>query len=380
MKKLIIIVPIILLIVALIVLVPVVYNLKRQAKVDPEIIELKQEQAIESYDEVIAQYQKLFDYPTNMIDILDLRINYGLGCMLNDRSEEVCNFYYAYHDLNNDGVDELIFAEENDYSLYIVDIYYYDGIQINRLFGDMESSGFWYRNKLTIFESGKFFVSSYGGASEGSERYYGDIKESSNILESWKNFGLVYEYVYDFNSQRRVKYNSKGESTNISESEYNKLSESYGKEVDYKNWEWKKFTKDPDFVIPDRYKPTDCIYLVEEEDIVKGIVTSEFLKTDFSTYEINPKLKKFVSEIAYDKAICEVQNPLCDIWLATYNYPYKYMKEVKAFPANTFELHFVVLSLHEVLYDTDDDGYVDEKAGFSYLISPINEYDRIMDR
>jgi hypothetical protein len=85
---------------------------------------------------------------------------------------EFDNIYYAYHDVDDNGIPELCIASFNgDQYCYIIDIYTIYGDKPVRLFVGVEDRGFWSRNNLDFSSDGNFLIiHKSGGAS-----YWGDF-------------------------------------------------------------------------------------------------------------------------------------------------------------------------------------------------------------
>ena len=374
------------LLIGFVFLFPIFYNLmKNRLGNNPEFKDNIKEETARSFDEIIARYQRLLDYPSNMIDILNLKVNYGDGCLLHDDGE-TCNLYYIYYDLNKDEVDELIIGTGRDESyIMIADVFYFDGTAAKRLFGELESVGFWYRNSLSILENGKFVVRGYSGACCGSEKYYGNVKSSNDDVISWNDFGLVlnYEYNVDKGEHSYVKFDKNHQQINISEKEFNKLSDSFNDKVDYNKWDWKKLTKSSDFVVDDKYKVYDYLYIVEQDLFVKGKAVNEeysderIMKNDLKT--LYPKLYNVADRIKYNMSRCIQASAQtngqykCEVDTSTYVYPmiYQYPAEGTSSKSGLTEYYFKTANIY---YDTDDDGYVDQ-AGKGIFVAPIDQFD-----
>lgn len=350
------------------------HNLMNNKLDNPEFKDDMKEETAKSYDEVIAKYQQALDYPYNMFSILNLGINDMESCMSEyNQDGGFCTVQYAYHDLNGDGIDELIIGNNMYDNILITDIYYYDGSSAKSLLG-----GFWYRNSVTIYENGKFIVHGSGGACCGNDSYYGNTKSIENNVDNWNDFGLVLNYEYDVDQGEHsyMKFDKEHNQTNISEKEFNKLTESFNNKVDYKKWDWTKLTSNQDVKVDDKYKVKDYIYLTDKDKIVQGIVKVQGFQTNYTAYELAvsyPKLYETIIRFATDVTGCYNQGKKCTINLSSYEFPMKYMQETGDL-RNPIEWHFVISSTIEVYYDSNNDGYVDTSSKNGYLVAPIDEY------
>ncbi|MBP3445496.1 MAG: hypothetical protein J6K23_06775 [Bacilli bacterium] len=379
MKKKLLIIGIVIgiLLIGFVFLFPIYNNLmKNRLDNNPELNKIAQE----SFDEVIAGYQKALDYPSNMIDILNLDVFDMEGCMSDyNQDEGSCTVQYAYYDLNNDGIDELIIGNNIYNDILITNIYYYDGSSAKSLLG-----GFWYRNSVTIYENGKFIVHGANGACCGTNSYYGNIKSIGNNVDNWNDFGLVLEYEYDVEQgiHSYMKFDKNHQQTNILEKEFNKLTESFNDKVDYKKWDWKELTSNQDVKVDDKYKVYDYLYIVEQDLFVKGKAVNEeysderIMKNDLKT--LYPKLYNVADRIKYNMSICVQASAQtngqykCEVDISTYVYPmiYQYPAEGTSSKAGLTEYYFKTANIY---YDTDDDGYVDQ-AGKGIFVAPIDQF------
>ena len=379
MKKKLLIIGIVIgiLLIGFVFLFPIYNNLmKNRLDNNPELNKIAQE----SFDEVIAGYQKALDYPSNMIDILNLDVFDMEGCMSDyNQDEGSCTVQYAYYDLNNDGIDELIIGNNIYNDILITNIYYYDGSSAKSLLG-----GFWYRNSVTIYENGKFIVHGANGACCGTNSYYGNIKSIGNNVDNWNDFGLVLEYEYDVEQgiHLYMKFDKNHQQTNILEKEFNKLTESFNDKVDYKKWDWKELTSNQDVKVDDKYKVYDYLYIVEQDLFVKGKAVNEeysderIMKNDLKT--LYPKLYNVADRIKYNMSICVQASAQtngqykCEVDISTYVYPmiYQYPAEGTSSKAGLTEYYFKTANIY---YDTDDDGYVDQ-AGKGIFVAPIDQF------
>lgn len=381
-KKLLIVIPIIVIVLAAIILLPAINNKKnKQIRMNSPIVD--KQVLSSSYDEVINKYQMALDYPYNMIAILNLGVFDMEGC-LSDYNQDngYCTVQYAYHDLNNDGIDELIIANDIYDTILIVDIYYYDGSSVKSLLG-----GFWFRNNVTLYENGKFIVNGADGASRGTDSYYGNVVSIKEKDDNWNNFGLVakYEYDLDLGMHTYKKYDKNHNEKLISEKEFNKISEEFNNKVKYDDWEWHKLTENPDVKVDDKYKVSDYFYLVDKDIFVKGkMVTGDYtnsreMKSDLRI--LYPKLYDVVDKIAYNFSRCVQGSAMtngqyqCEVDTSSYLYPqkYQYPPEGKSDKAGLTEFFFKQANIY---YDTDGDGYVDSKATDAVIVAPIDEYDQ----
>lgn len=378
MKKKLLIIGIVIgiLLIGFVFLFPVYNHNLMNNKLDnnPEFKDVMEEESLKSFDEVIAGYQKALDYPSNMIDILNLDVFDMEGCM-SDYNQDggSCTVQYAYRDLNSDGIDELIIGNNIYNDILITNIYYYDGSSAKSLLG-----GFWYRNSVTIYENGKFIVHGANGACCGINSYYGNTKSIENNVDNWNDFGPVLEYEYDVEQgiHSYMKFDKNHQQTNISEKEFNKLTESFNDKVDYKVWDWKKLTTNQDVKVDDKYIAKDYIYLTNSNKVVKGLVVTQGVQTNYTAYELAvsyPKLYETIIKLAPDVTECYVKKQNCTTNIYTYDFPMKYMEEV-ADLQRPVEWHYVVTSAIEVYYDSDNDGYVDSSSKNGYLVAPIDEY------
>lgn len=375
-KKFAIILPIVFVIIVCVIFVIPTINNKRNQKINTNTEIIDKEILSESYGEVINKYQMALDYPYNMFSILNLGINDMEGCMSDyNQDENFCTIQYAYHDLNGDGNDELIIGNNMYNDILITDIYYYDGSSAKSLLG-----GFWYRNSVTLYGNGKFTVHGSGGACCGTNSYYGNTKSIENNVYNWNDFGLVLEHEYDVEQGKHSykKFDKDHNAKNISEKEFNELSEAFDNEVDYKKWDWKKLTRNKDVKIDDKYKVKDYIYLTDKDKVVKGIVKAQGFQTNYTAYELAvsyPKLYETIIKFATDVTECYNQGKKCTINLKSYEFPMKYMKETVDLQ-KPIEWHYVVSSIMEAYYDSDNDGYVDSSSKNGYLVAPIDEYNQ----
>lgn len=342
---------------------------------DPEHKELIRKDAAESLEGVIAKYQLALDYPSNMLLFLKLDIADVDGCMSDyNKSSGECKVQYAYHDLNDDGFDELIIANKVGHeNINITDIYYYDGNSAKKLLG-----GFYARNYLTIYEKGKFSVHGSGGACCGTNEYYGNIKSIENAVDDWENLGLVLSYEYDVDQDKHsyLKFDKNHNQANISEKEFNKLIESYNNKVDYGKWDWVEMKPNSEVIIDDKYKVTDYFYLTDKDKFVKGKINIGGLQTNYTASELAtlyPKLYELVIKIGYDITSCRKYGKGCEFDLNTYEYPMKYMEELKDIYRPVI-WHYIVTYATELYYDSDGDGYVDSISKDGYRIAPIDQY------
>ena len=379
MKKKLLIIGIVIgiLLIGFVFLFPIYNNLmKNRLDNNPKLNKIAQE----SFDEVIAGYQKALDYPSNMIDILNLDVFDMEGCMSDyNQDEGSCTVQYAYYDLNSDGIDELIIGNNIYNDILITNIYYYDGSSAKSLLG-----GFWYRNSVTIYENGKFIVHGANGACCGTNSYYGNIKSIENNVDNWNDFGLVLEYEYDVEQGKHsyMKFDKNHQQTNISEKEFNKLSDSFNDKVDYKKWDWKELTSNQDVKVDDKYKVYDYLYIVEQNLFVKGKAVNEeysderIMKNDLKT--LYPKLYNVADRIKYNMSRCIQASAQtngqykCEVDTSTYVYPmiYQYPAEGTSSKAGLTEYYFTTANIY---YDTDDDGYVDQ-AGKGIFVAPIDQF------
>ena len=379
MKKKLLIIGIVIgvLLIGFVFLFPIFYNLmNNRLDNNPELNKIAQE----SFDEVIAGYQKALDYPSNMIDILNLDVFDMEGCMSDyNQDEGSCTVQYAYYDLNSDGIDELIIGNNMYDNILITDIYYYDGSSAKSLLG-----GFWYRNSVTIYENGKFIVHGSGGACCGNDSYYGNTKSIENNVDNWNDFGLVLNYEYDVDQGEHsyMKFDKEHNQTNISEKEFNKLTESFNNKVDYKKWDWTKLTSNQDVKVDDKYKVYDYLYIVEQDLFVKGKAVNEdysserIMKSDLKT--LYPKLYNVADRIKYNMSRCIQASAQtngqykCEVDTSTYVYPmiYQYPAEGTSSKAGLTEYFFKTTNIY---YDTDDDGYVDQ-ADKGIFVAPIDQF------
>lgn len=379
MKKKLLIIGIVIgiLLIGFVFLFPIYNNLmKNRLDNNPKLNKIAQE----SFDEVIAGYQKALDYPSNMIDILNLDVFDMEGCMSDyNQDEGSCTVQYAYYDLNSDGIDELIIGNNVYNDILITNIYYYDGSSAKSLLG-----GFWYRNSVTIYENGKFIVHGANGACCGTNSYYGNIKSIENNVDNWNDFGLVLEYEYDVEQGKHsyMKFDKNHQQTNISEKEFNKLSDSFNDKVDYKKWDWKELTSNQDVKVDDKYKVYDYLYIVEQNLFVKGKAVNEeysderIMKNDLKT--LYPKLYNVADRIKYNMSRCIQASAQtngqykCEVDTSTYVYPmiYQYPAEGTSSKAGLTEYYFTTANIY---YDTDDDGYVDQ-AGKGIFVAPIDQF------
>lgn len=379
MKKKLLIIGIVIgvLLIGFVFLFPIFYNLmNNRLDNNPELNKIAQE----SFDEVIVGYQKALDYPSNMIDILNLDVFDMEGCMSDyNQDEGSCIVQYAYYDLNSDGIDELIIGNNIYNDILITNIYYYDGSSAKSLLG-----GFWYRNSVTIYENGKFIVHGADGACCGTNSYYGNIKSIENNVDNWNDFGLVLEYEYDVEQgiHSYMKFDKNHQQTNISEKEFNKLTESFNDKVDYKKWDWKELTSNQDVKVDDKYKVYDYLYIVEQDLFVKGKAVNEdysserIMKSDLKT--LYPKLYNVANRIKYNMSRCVQASAQtngqykCEVDISTYVYPmiYQYPAEGTSSKAGLTEYYFKTANIY---YDTDDDGYVDQ-AGKGIFVAPIDQF------
>ena len=379
MKKKLLIIGIVIgiLLIGFVFLFPIYNNLmKNRLDNNPELNKIAQE----SFDEVIAGYQKALDYPSNMIDILNLDVFDMEGCMSDyNQDEGSCTVQYAYYDLNSDGIDELIIGNNIYNDILITNIYYYDGSSAKSLLG-----GFWYRNSVTIYDNGKFIVHGANGACCGTNSYYGNIKSIENNVDNWNDFGLVLEYEYDVEQgiHSYMKFDKNHQQTNISEKEFNKLTESFNDKVDYKKWDWKELTSNQDVKVDDKYKVYDYLYIVEQNLFVKGKAVNEeysderIMKNDLKT--LYPKLYNVADRIKYNMSRCIQASAQtngqykCEVDTSTYVYPmiYQYPAEGTSSKAGLTEYYFKTANIY---YDTDDDGYVDQ-AGKGIFVAPIDQF------
>lgn len=379
MKKKLLIIGIVIgvLLIGFVFLLPIFYNLmNNRLDNNPELNKIAQE----SFDEVIAGYQKALDYPSNMIDILNLDVFDMEGCMSDyNQDEGSCTVQYAFYDLNSDGVDELIIGNNIYNDILITNIYYYDGSSAKSLLG-----GFWYRNSVTIYDNGKFIVHGANGACCGTNSYYGNIKSIENNVDNWNDFGLVLEYEYDVEQgiHSYMKFDKNHQQTNISEKEFNKLTESFNDKVDYKKWDWKELTSNQDVKVDDKYKVYDYLYIVEQNLFVKGKAVNEeysderIMKIDLKT--LYPKLYNVADRIKYNMSRCVQASSQtngqykCEVDTSTYVYPmiYQYPAEGTSSKAGLTEYYFKTTNIY---YDTDDDGYVDQ-ADKGIFVAPIDQF------
>ena len=379
MKKKLLIIGIVIgvLLIGFVFLLPIFYNLmNNRLDNNPELNKIAQE----SFDEVIAGYQKALDYPSNMIDILNLDVFDMEGCMSDyNQDEGSCTVQYAFYDLNSDGVDELIIGNNIYNDILITNIYYYDGSSAKSLLG-----GFWYRNSVTIYDNGKFIVHGANGACCGTNSYYGNIKSIENNVDNWNDFGLVLEYEYDVEQgiHSYMKFDKNHQQTNISEKEFNKLTESFNDKVDYKKWDWKELTSNQDVKVDDKYKVYDYFYIAEQDLFVKGKAVNEdysserIMKSDLKT--LYPKLYNVADRIKYNMSRCIQASAQtngqykCEVDTSTYVYPmiYQYPAEGTSSKAGLTEYYFKTANIY---YDTDDDGYVDQ-AGKGIFVAPIDQF------
>lgn len=358
--------------------IPLINNSKEKKLLnDPEYKDLMNERAVESFDTIIAKYQLALDYPSNMFNILKLGINDATGCMSDyNKNSGECTIHYTYHDLNNDDIDELIIGVKEGSDIILSDVYYYDGSSAKRLFGDLESAGFWYRNRLSILGNGKFMVEGYGGAESGGKKYYGNIVSPKEKVIRWNDFGLIVDYEFDNGEDRYTKYDKNQDGKNISKDAYNKLIGSFDNELDYSNWDWIAMKPNFNVTINSKYKVTDYFYLTDKDKFVKGQVYIGGIQTNYTANELAtsyPKLHELVTQMGYDITYCRKQGKGCEINLNTYEYPMKYMEEVKDIYSPVV-WHYIVTSTIELYYDSDGDGYVDSISKYGYRIAPIDEY------
>lgn len=379
MKKILISIGIVVvLLLAVTFVIPLINNSKEKKLLnDPEYKDLMNERAVESFDTIIAKYQLALDYPSNMLNILNLGIYDVDGCMSDyNKNSGDCSVQYAYYDLNHDNIDELIIANDHGYEdVVITDIYYYDNNSAKLLLG-----GFYNRNYLTIYENGKFASHGSGGACCGIDEYYGNMDSIGKDVIDWTDLGIVLQYEYDVDQGKYSysKFDKNYKQTNISEKKFNELIESYSNRVDYSKWNWVEMKPNPEVIIDDKYKATDYFYLTDKNRFVKGKVSIGGLQTNYTAYELAtsyPKLYELVTQMGYDVTYCRKQGKVCEINLNTYEYPMKYMEEVKDIYSPVV-WHYIVTSTIELYYDSDGDGYVDSISKYGYRIAPIDEYNK----
>ena len=329
------------------------------------------------YDDIINQYQKYLNYQ-NYIEyfgsaktILNLNIIPYSGGYAD-------SYQYALGDLNGDEIDELVIKSVDEDYNDIVDIYYYDGTSAKRVFGDMQTSGFWGRNRISILGNGQFETFGSDGAGFHTSTYYGNIQDPTSKVSDWSNFGKILEETQEYETTTYTLFDSATNSKNISKSKFESITNKLGAGLNIDDWDWKTITSTPNFVPDDKYKVYDYFYLIDKDTFVKGISLGEKFYSDIimsrdKLYIQYPKLFNIAKEIGYDMTFCIITSEAtngqhkCEVDLSTYKYPTFYQIQ----SSGNWEFFFIS---SDIYYDSNNDGYVDS-TGIGYFIAPIDQYD-----
>ena len=175
------------------------------------------EAAEEAYQEITSEYQAVIGVDSTAF--LNAPESYFNGdhvavCYYHMYHGE--NFYYAYYDIDGNGMEELLIGVGTDGSIRIVDLHGFDGERAVQLVDEITLGD---RSRLTIMDDGSLYMFGSGGAAVGSHTLW-------RMSNSGYSLDEIFEYVYDFNAGYDGIYHGSDGSV-ITDAEFNTMMETY---------------------------------------------------------------------------------------------------------------------------------------------------------
>ena len=173
--------------------------------------------AKEAYQGITAEYQGVLGVDsTAFLNARETYFNGDHRAVQYYHMYHGSNFYYAYFDIDKNGVDELLIGSGPEGYVSIVDLYGFDGAQAVQLIDEPTLGD---RSQLTLMEDGSLYLYGSGGAAAGSHTLW-RIDGSGSALDT------VFEYSFDFNDGYDGIYHGSGGST-VTEAEFNQMMGAY---------------------------------------------------------------------------------------------------------------------------------------------------------
>ncbi|MCM1370586.1 MAG: hypothetical protein NC181_01670 [Clostridium sp.] len=193
-------------------------------------LEQKQNNQKKAYDEIIDKYRQVLSYSSK-----DDKLSVGVTINENYAGNK---YYYTLYDVNGDGIDELILAE--DYNVpNPFEIYYLDGNRAVPAIGQLK-----YNDISDIYENGQVSIYIGGGARNDIYKYLGNVKSIKQKVSNWKDFKYILYYDSWVYGPEYLKYDENQNEISISETDFNDIISFFGRKLDYSKWDWKTIEVD----------------------------------------------------------------------------------------------------------------------------------------
>ena len=179
--------------------------------------------AEEAYQAITAEYQAVLG--VDSATFLNDPDNYFNGDHMAIRYYHMYhgdNFYYAYMDIDGNGMEELLIGFGPEDYIRFVDLYGFDGERAVQLIDEPTLGD---RSRLTLMEDGSLYLYGSGGAGSGVHILW-------RISDSGYGVNKIYEYSFDFLEEYDGIYHGADGST-ITDAEFASLLETYTEITDF---------------------------------------------------------------------------------------------------------------------------------------------------
>lgn len=173
--------------------------------------------AEEAYQEIASAYQSVIDIDsTAFLSNPESYFNGDHVAVCYHHMYHGGNFYYAYSDIDGNGMEEMLIGYGSDGYISIVDLYTFNAGHPVQLIDEITLGD---RSRLTLMEDGSLYLYGSGGAAAGSHTLW-RINSRGSALDT------VFAYYFDFIEGYDGIYHGSDGST-ITDTQFNQMMESY---------------------------------------------------------------------------------------------------------------------------------------------------------